>query len=87
MLFANPFIVLDLDDPYEQKKLRKGSSRKLNDFEVQQRYDQLEERLKDVEDKNTLKGVNLDELNLVSKLVIPPDFKIPKLEKDRKSVV
>ena len=48
------FKVPDLDDPYEQEKLNKGSSSQLNDMESQQRYNSLEQRLKEVEDKSTL---------------------------------
>ena len=44
-------------------------------------YDLLEQRLKVVENKNTLKGLNPNDLNLVSDLVIPPHFKMPRFEK------
>ena len=74
-------MVLDLDDLYEQEKLKKGPSRQSYDVEVQQMYNSLEERLKAVEDKNTLEGVNLDELILVLNLIIPPKFKMPLFEK------
>ena len=74
-------MVSDLDDLYEQEKLKKGPSRQSYDVEVQQMYNSLEERLKAVEDKNTLKGVNPDELILVLNLIIPPKFKTPLFEK------
>ena len=41
----------------------------------------LEQRLKAVENQNTLKGLNPNDLNLVSDLVIPPHFKMPRFEK------
>ena len=75
------FKVLDLDNLYEQWKLNKGLSMQSNDIELQQRHDSLEQRLKVVKDKNTLKGLDPDNLNLVSNLVIPPSFKMSRFEK------
>ena len=69
----DPFKVPDLDDSYEQKKLNKDSSSQLNDIESQLMHNSLEQRLKAVEDRNILEGINLDELNQVSDLVIPPN--------------
>ena len=78
---VDPFRVPDLDDLYEQEKLSEGLSLQSNAIKLQQRHDSLEQRLKAVEDKNTLKGLNPNDLNLVSKLVIPPHFKMPRFEK------
>ena len=44
-------------------------------------HDLLEQRLKAVENKNTFKGLNPNDLNLVFDLVIPPHFKMPRFEK------
>ena len=44
-------------------------------------HDSLEQRLEAIKDKDTLKGLNPNDLNLVSNLVIPPHFKMPKFEK------
>ena len=44
-------------------------------------HDLLKERLKAIKNKNALKGLNPNDLNLVSDLVIPPHFKIPSFEK------
>ena len=93
----DPFRVPDLDDLFEQKKLNEGLFLQPNDIKLQQRHDSLEQRLEAVKDKDALKGLNPDNLNLVSNLVIPPHFKMPRFEKydgtscpkmqDRKSVV
>ena len=77
----DPFRVPDLDDLYEQEKLKKGLSGQLIYAKTQQMHDLLEERLKAVKNKNTLKGLNPDDLSLVSNLVIPPHFKMPRFEK------
>ena len=44
-------------------------------------HDLLKERLKAIKNKNALKGLNPNDLNLVSDLVIPPHFKMPRFEK------
>ena len=77
----DPIRVPDLDAPYEQVELNKGLSMQSNDIELQQRHDSLKQRLKAVENQNTLKGLNPNDLNLVSNLVIPPHFKMPRFEK------
>ena len=75
------FRIPNLDDPYKQEKLNKGLSMQSNAIELQQRHVSLEERLKVVKDKNTLKGLNPNDLNLIFDLVIPPHFKMPSFEK------
>ena len=74
-------MVPDLDNPYEQEKLNEGLSLQPNDIKLQQRHDSLEQRLKAIENHNTLKGLNPNDLNLVSDLVIPPHFKMSRFEK------
>ena len=44
-------------------------------------HDSLEQRLKAVENKNACKGLNPNDLNLVSNLVIPPHFQMLRFEK------
>ena len=77
----DPIRVPDLDDLYEQEKLEKGLLGQLIDAKTQQMHDLLEQRLKVVENKNTFKGLNPNDLNLVFDLVIPPHFKMPRFEK------
>ena len=79
--FVDPFRVPDLDDPYEQEKLNQGLSLQTNDIKLQQRHDSLEQRLKAVENQDALKGLNPNDLNLVSNLVIPLHFKMSRFEK------
>ena len=78
---VDPFKIPDLDDSYKQEKLNEGLSLQSNAIELQQRHDLLEQRLKIVKDKNTLKGLDSDNLNLVSDLIIPPSFKMPRFKK------
>ena len=68
-------------DPFRIEKLNEGLSIQSNAIKLQQRHDSLEQRLKAVENKNALKGLNPDELNLVSDLVIPPHFKMSRFER------
>ena len=78
---VDPFMIPYLDDLYGQEKLKKSLSGQLIDIKLEQRHDSLEQRLKAVENQNTLKGLNPNDLNLVSDLVIPPHFKMPRFEK------
>ena len=68
-------------DPFRIEKLNEGLSLQSNAIKLQQRHDSLEQRLKAVENQNTLKGLNPNDLNLVFDLVIPPHFKMPRFEK------
>ena len=52
-----------------------------NDIDLQQKHDSLEQRLKAVKDKNAPKGLNPNDLNLVSNLVIPSHFKMSSFKK------
>ena len=78
---VDPFKIPDLDDPYEQEKLNEGLSLQSNVIKLQQRHDSLKKRLEAIKDKDALKGLNPNDLNLVSNLVIPPHFKISRFEK------
>ena len=75
------FEVPDLDDLYEQEKLKKSLFEQLIDERTWHIHNLLEQRLKVVENKNTLKGLNPNDLNLVFDLVIPPHFKMSRFEK------
>ena len=77
-------MVPDLDDPYEQEKLKKGPSRQSYDVKAQQMYSSLEERLKAIKDKNTLESMNPDELILVLDLIIPLSSKCHCLKNTKK---
>ena len=77
----DPFRVPDLDNPYEQEKLNEDLSLQSNTIELQQRHDSLEQRLKAVENQNAFQGLNPNDLNLVSNLVIPLHFKMSRFEK------
>ena len=77
----DPFKVPDLDSLHEQEKLNEGLSLQSNVIKLQQRHDSLEQRLEAIKDKDTLKGLNPNDLNLVSDLVIPPHFKMLSFEK------
>ncbi|XP_022728769.1 uncharacterized protein LOC111284341 [Durio zibethinus] len=48
---------------------------------IQDKYDQLEEKLKAVEGNDTYGVIDANELSLVPDLVIPPKFKTPDFEK------
>ena len=78
---VDPIRVPDLDNLYEQEKLNKGLSLQSNAIELQQKHDSLEQRLEAIKDKDALKGLNPNDLNLVSNLVIPPHFKMSRFEK------
>ncbi|XP_016700082.2 uncharacterized protein [Gossypium hirsutum] len=71
---ADP-IVPDLDDPVEIAKL------KTNDYDAQDRYKILKERLKAIEGAEVFSALSAKELSLVPDLVLPPKFKAPDFEK------
>ena len=60
-----PIRVPNLDDLYEQEKLNEGLPLQPNDIKLQQRHDSLEQRLEAIKDKDALKGLNPNDLNLV----------------------
>ncbi|XP_052484926.1 uncharacterized protein LOC105796034 [Gossypium raimondii] len=75
---ANPtdLIVPDLDDPMEIAKLE------TDDYDAQDRYKILEERLKAIEGAEVFSALSAKELSLVPDLVLPPKFKAPDFEKN-----
>ena len=77
----DPSIVPNLNDRYEQEELRKNSAGQSNHVDMQQRCSLLDEKLKEIEGENDLGSVDPRKLCLVSDLVIPPKFKMPKFEK------
>ena len=76
-----PFIVPNLNDPFEQEQLRENLSRQSENINLQQRCNLLDKRLKEIEGTDDLENVDPRELCLVSDVVIPPKFKMPKFEK------
>ncbi|XP_022751308.1 uncharacterized protein LOC111300005, partial [Durio zibethinus] len=77
---VDPIMVPNLDDPVEQEKSHEMSEPVINS-KIQDKYDQLEERLKAVEGNDTYGVIDANELSLVPDLVIPPKFKTPDFEK------
>ncbi|XP_016706951.1 uncharacterized protein [Gossypium hirsutum] len=71
---ADP-IVPDLDDPVEIAKL------KTDDYNTQDRYKILEERLKAIEGTEVFSALSAKELSLEPDLVLPLKFKVPEFEK------
>ena len=78
----DPFIVPNLNDPFEQEQLRENLPKESENLNLQQRCNLLDKRLKEIEGMDDLGSVDPRELSLVPDVVIPPKFKI-----DRKSVV
>ena len=54
----NPFVMPNLDDPYEHEKLRRGPSKQSDDIEVQRRYNLIENRLEEFKGVNDLGNVD-----------------------------
>ena len=78
---VDPSIVPNPNDCCEQEELRKKSSGRSNQVNMQQRCSLLDEKLKEMEDVNNLESVDPKELCLVPDIVIPSKFKMPKFEK------
>ena len=78
---AEPITVPDLDDPKEQEKLRKESSKQSKNNEAQQKLELIEERLKAMEGSDVYGMVDAYKISLVSDLVLPPKFKVPTFDK------
>ena len=76
-----PFIVPNLNDPFEQEQLCENLPRQLENINLQQRCNLLDKRLKGIEGMDDLGSVDPRELSLVPDVVIPPKFKMPKFEK------
>ena len=77
----DPSIVPNLNDCCEQEELRKKSSGRSNQVDMQQRCSLLDEKLKKIEGVNDPRIVDPRELCLVPDLVISSEFKILKFEK------
>ena len=71
----------NLNDLCQQGRLRKELSGQSKHVDMQQRCSLLDNKLKEIEGVNDLRSVDRRELNLVSNVVIPPKFKMPKFEK------
>ena len=78
---ADPIMVPNLDDPSEQKKLRKESSEQSENNEAQRKLELLEERLKAVEGSDVYGIVDARTMSLVPDLVLPAKFKVPTFDK------
>ena len=66
----NPFIVPNLNNPYEQESFRKNPSGRSNHVNMQQRCSLLDKKLKKIEGVNDPRIVDPRELCLVPDLVI-----------------
>ena len=78
---TDPFIMPNLNNPCEQKSLRKKLFGRSNHVDMQQKCSLLDKKLKEIEGVNDLESVDPRELCLVPDLVIPPNFKMLKFEK------
>ena len=77
----DPITILDLDDPKEQEKIRKESSKQSENNEAQWKLELIEERLKAMEGYDVYGMVDAYKMSLVPDLVLPPKFKVPTFEK------
>ena len=78
---ADLIVVLNLDDPKEQEKIRKESLEQSESNEVQRKLELIEERLRMVEGSNAYSLVDASKMSLVSDLVLPLKFKVPTFNK------
>ena len=78
---ADPIAVSDLDDPKEQEKIRKESSKQSESNEAQRKLELIEERLRMVEGSDAYELVDASKMSLVPDLVLPPKFKVPTFNK------
>ena len=77
----DPSIEPNLEDPSEQRRLRKDLFGWSKHVDMQQKCSIFDKKLKEIEGVNDLGSVDLRELCLVPDLVVPPQFKILKFEK------
>ena len=77
----DPSIVPNPNDLCQQGRLRKEPSGQSKHVDMQQKCSLLDKKLKEIEGVNDLGSVDLGELCLVSDVVIPSKFKMPKFEK------
>ena len=78
---ADPITVPDLDDPKEQERIRKKSSKQSESNEAQRKLELIEERLRMVEGSDAYGLVDASKMSLVPDLVLPHKFKIPTFDK------
>ena len=78
---AEPVTVMDLDDPKEQEKLRKESSKQSENNKAQRKLELIEEHLKATEGSDEYGLVDVSKMSLVPNLVLPPKFKVPIFDK------
>ena len=78
---TNPSIEPNSDDPCEQERLRKDPFGRSKHVDMQQRCNLQDKKLKEIEGIDDFESVDPRELCLVSDVVIPPKFKIPKFKK------
>ena len=78
---ADPIAVSDLDDPKEQEKMRKESSKQSESNEAQRKLEFIKERLRMVEGSDAYGLIDASKMSLVLDLVLPPKFKVPTFDK------
>ena len=78
---AEPITVQDLDDPKEQEKLRRESSKQSENNEAQRKLELTKERLKAMEGSDVYGIMEARTISLVPDLVLPPKFKVPTFDK------
>ena len=70
----------NLNNHVEQEQLRENLPRQSDNINLQQKYNLLDKRLKEIEGMNDLGSVDLRELSLVPDVVISPKFKMPNVD-------
>ena len=78
---TDPITFSDLDDPKEQKKIRKKSLEQSKNNEAQQKLELIEECLKAMEGSDVYGMVDAYKMSLVPDLVLPTKFKVPTFDK------
>ena len=78
---TDPITISDLDDPKEQEKIQKESSKQSENNEAQRKLELIEECLKAMEGSDVYEMVNAYKMSLVPDLVLPPKFKVPIFDK------
>ena len=78
---ADLIMILNLDNPKEQEKIRKQSLEQSESNKAQRKLELIEERLRMVEGSDAYSLVDANKMSLVSDLVLPPKFKVPTFDK------
>ena len=78
---ADLIVVLNLDDPKEQEKIRKESLEQSESNEAQRKLELIKEHLRMVEGSDVYSLVDASKMSLASDLVLPPKFKVPTFDK------